>query len=196
MPAQIYRFGHFRIDERERLVACNGRVIPLRAKVFETLCVLTKNAGRLMRKDELMRAIWPDRVVEENNLQHNLSVLRKVFRQSGSGRKFIETIPRQGYRFVAKVQVINDPVATVPQAVPFADLRLARPEDELLRHGAPTQPPQGGHPVTLIPDRPLRENVDILRAVAKEGMLVLVLEDVHWRDGSTLEVRLRIACEG
>ena len=71
MP-QIYSFQSFQLNVRERQLTCEGRVIRLHAKVFDTLVVLISEAGRLMRKDVLMKAIWPDHVVEENNLQHNL----------------------------------------------------------------------------------------------------------------------------
>ncbi len=108
MAARIYLFERFLVDERERLLVCDGQVIPLRNKVFETLCVLVRNPGRLMHKEELMRTLWPNITVEENNLQHNLSVLRRVFRQRNNGGKFIETVSRQGYRFVAPVHAIED----------------------------------------------------------------------------------------
>src|SRR5215472_4875653 len=108
MPAQTYRFGSFRLDVRERQLVCDRRVIPLRGKVFDTLCVLVHHAGRLLHKDELMKAIWPDSVVEENNLEHNLCVLRKVLGQNDGGQKLIETVPRQGYRFVANVRVLGE----------------------------------------------------------------------------------------
>src|SRR5215472_18739400 len=108
MPDKTYQFGSFRLDILERQLACDRRVIPMRAKVFDTLCVLVQHAGRLVHKDELMKAIWPDSVVEENNLEHNLCVLRKVLGQNHRGQKIIETVPRQGYRFVAKVHALDE----------------------------------------------------------------------------------------
>lgn len=108
MP-QIYAFQTFQLNVRERQLSCEGRVIRLHAKVFDTLVVLISDAGRLLRKDELMKAIWPDHVVEENNLQHNICVLRRVLEQHG-GSNLIETVPGQGYRFNADVQILEQPI--------------------------------------------------------------------------------------
>ena len=74
----VYEFGSFRLEVRERRLLRDGRPVPLTTKVFDTLRVLVEHAGRLLTKDELMRSIWPDSVVEENNLNHNISVLRRA----------------------------------------------------------------------------------------------------------------------
>jgi DNA-binding winged helix-turn-helix (wHTH) protein/pimeloyl-ACP methyl ester carboxylesterase len=102
--ARTFRFGPFRLDVAERRLERNGDAIPLRLKVFDTLHVLVENAGRLVTKEELLQAIWPDTVVEENNLNHNISILRKVLGEKATGQAFIETVPRVGYRFVAPVE--------------------------------------------------------------------------------------------
>ena len=99
-----YRFGPFQLDVRERRLSRGTDVIPLRLKVFDTLCVLVENAGRLVTKDELLTAVWPDTTVEENNLNHNISVLRKALGENATGQQYIETVPRVGYRFVAPVE--------------------------------------------------------------------------------------------
>ena len=99
-----YRFGPFQLDVRERRLSRGTDVIPLRLKVFDTLCVLVENAGRLVTKDELLAAVWPDTTVEENNLNHNISVLRKALGEKATGQQYIETVPRVGYRFVAPVE--------------------------------------------------------------------------------------------
>ena len=93
-----YRFGPFRLDIRERRLSRGTEVIPLRLKVFETLRALVENAGRLMTKQELLDAVWPETTVEENNLNHNVSVLRKALQEKASGQQYIETVPRVGYR--------------------------------------------------------------------------------------------------
>ena len=107
MPAapQTYRVGPFRLEVAERRLLRNGEPIPLRLKVFDTLRVLIENAGRLVTKEELLQAIWPDTAVEENNLNHNVSVLRKLLGERATGQAFIETVPRVGYRFVAAVEL-------------------------------------------------------------------------------------------
>ena len=73
-----YQFGPFHLDVRERRLSRGDEVIPLRLKVFDTLLVLVENAGRLVTKQELLDTVWPETTVEENNLNHNVSVLRKA----------------------------------------------------------------------------------------------------------------------
>jgi DNA-binding winged helix-turn-helix (wHTH) protein/pimeloyl-ACP methyl ester carboxylesterase len=104
-PLQTYRFGPFHLDIAERRLSRDGTALPLRLKVFDTLRVLVENAGRLVTKEELLQAVWPDISVEENNLNHNVSILRKVLGEKATGQSFIETIPRVGYRFVAPVGI-------------------------------------------------------------------------------------------
>src|SRR5262245_1637246 len=100
-----YQFGPFHLDVRERRLSRGAEVIPLRLKVFDTLRVLVENAGRLVTKQELLDTVWPDAAVEENNLNHNVSVLRKVLGEKATGQQYIETVPRLGYRFVATVEL-------------------------------------------------------------------------------------------
>src|SRR5512147_2695442 len=100
----LYHFGSFQLEVDERRLTRSGEVIPLRSKVFDTLCILVENHGRLVRKDELIQRLWPDSVVEENNLDHNISKLRRALDEGEDGQRFIETVPRQGYRFVAEVK--------------------------------------------------------------------------------------------
>ena len=104
-----YRFGPFHLDVRERRLSRGREVIPLRLKVFDTLRVLVESAGRLVSKQELLDTVWPETTVEENNLNHNVSVLRKALGERATGQQYIETVPRVGYRFVAPVE------AAVPQ---------------------------------------------------------------------------------
>ena len=125
----VFQFGPFQLDVAERRLLREGEAIPLRAKVFDTLCLLVENHGRLLRKDELMAQIWPDSVVEENNLDHNISKLRRALGDGTNGDKFIETVPRQGYRFVAEVRQEEKPAKhhTLPAAPPVSEL----PEQEI-----------------------------------------------------------------
>ncbi|PWT71650.1 MAG: transcriptional regulator [Proteobacteria bacterium] len=113
----VYEFGHFQLDVPERRLLRDGHIVPLRSKVFDTLCILVKNHGRLLRKEELMAQLWPDSVVEENNLDHNVSKLRQALGENGD-QKFIQTVPRQGYRFVAEVKSAGEAVHDGPFLVP------------------------------------------------------------------------------
>jgi pimeloyl-ACP methyl ester carboxylesterase/DNA-binding winged helix-turn-helix (wHTH) protein len=118
-PGPTYQFGPFRLELAERRLVCNGRPIPLRTKVFDTLRVLVEHPGRLLTKNELMTSIWPDAVVEENNLNHNISTLRRALGEQATGQKYIETVPRVGYRFLADV-TSSDRDATLLGAAPAA----------------------------------------------------------------------------
>jgi DNA-binding winged helix-turn-helix (wHTH) protein/TolB-like protein/tetratricopeptide (TPR) repeat protein len=105
--SMVYEFDSFRIDAGKRLLwNGGGEPIPLTPKVFDTLFYLVENAGKLIEKDELMSAIWPDTVVEENNLNKNISALRQILGEKRGEHRFIATVPGTGYKFVADVRVI------------------------------------------------------------------------------------------
>jgi DNA-binding winged helix-turn-helix (wHTH) protein len=103
---KIYEFHPFTLYPRERLLRRDGEVVPLQAKAFDLLCVLVENAGSLVEKDELMKLLWSDAAVEEGNLTLNISLVRKALGDDTSPRKYIETVPRFGYRFIAPVNVV------------------------------------------------------------------------------------------
>src|SRR5215471_12995532 len=105
-PGQVslYEFGPFRLDPKERTLLREGRPIPLRTKIFDTLCVLVRAHGELVQKVDLLQQVWRDAVVEEGNLAHNISALRKALGEPATGQEFIETVPGQGYRFIACVR--------------------------------------------------------------------------------------------
>ncbi len=109
---QFYEFGPFRLDAGKRLLFREDQVIPLTPKVLHTLLVLLDNSGRVVSKDELMKAVWPDTFVEEGNLTQNISVLRKVLGEHPGEHTYIETVPKQGYRFIAEGTVADAPVHT------------------------------------------------------------------------------------
>src|SRR5262245_25075179 len=98
-----YQFGPFRLEVRERRLWRGGEVVPLRARVFDTLFVLVENAGRLLTKQELLDAVWPETAMEEHTLNRNVSVLRKALGEEATSQRYIETVPRVGYRFSCSV---------------------------------------------------------------------------------------------
>src|SRR5215210_3886603 len=98
---RFYEFGVFRVDVAERVLFGEKGVVPLTPKAFDTLLVLVENSGHVLGKEELMQKVWPDSFVEENNLAQNISLLRKILSTGGHGQKYIETVPKRGYRFVA-----------------------------------------------------------------------------------------------
>lgn len=128
---KAFAFGPFRLEARERRLTREGYTVPLRGRVFDTLYALVSRHGCLVTKDELMAAIWPDSVVEETNLNHNICVLRRALGEKATGQKYVETVPRQGYRFVAEVKELDGPDAN------------SLPHDWQIRESEPsiTQPP-------------------------------------------------------
>jgi DNA-binding winged helix-turn-helix (wHTH) protein/TolB-like protein/Tfp pilus assembly protein PilF len=100
---RFYEFAGFSLDAANRLLLREGRVVPLKPKVFETLLVLVERRGEVLGKDALMELLWPEQYVEESNLTQNIYVLRKALGESPGAPAFIETIPRRGYRFIAEV---------------------------------------------------------------------------------------------
>ncbi len=105
---QVYEFGPFRLDPAERKLQRDNQIIQLTPKAFDTLTLLVRNAGRLLEKDEFLSTLWSDSFVEEGSLTNNISVLRKAL---GEDVEFIETVPRQGYRFIGPVRLLPDEIA-------------------------------------------------------------------------------------
>jgi DNA-binding winged helix-turn-helix (wHTH) protein/TolB-like protein/Flp pilus assembly protein TadD len=104
-----YAFGPFLLDTRERRLLRDGKVVPLTLKAFDLLQVLVENPGHLLHKEELLRRVWPDAIVEENNLTVTISALRKALGEGPTDRQYIETVPRRGYRFVADFRASTEP---------------------------------------------------------------------------------------
>ena len=103
-----YEFGPYRIDVDDGLLLLNGEVVALPPKTFDLLVVFAESGGRVITKTELMSRVWPDSFVEEANLSHHVFTLRKTLGEDKNGAKFIETIPRRGYRFVPGVAEVRD----------------------------------------------------------------------------------------
>jgi pimeloyl-ACP methyl ester carboxylesterase/DNA-binding winged helix-turn-helix (wHTH) protein len=101
---RFYIFGLFRLDVTERLLFGQQGVVSLTPKAFDTLLILVENSGHVLSKNELMEKVWPDSFVEENNLAQNISMLRKALGEESGGQKYIETVSKRGYRFVADVR--------------------------------------------------------------------------------------------
>jgi Tol biopolymer transport system component/DNA-binding winged helix-turn-helix (wHTH) protein len=112
-----YEFGPYRLDPIEKVLFEEGRAVALTPKAVDTLVILVSRHGHVVGKDELMRAVWPDTCVEENNLTQNISALRRALGKGADGRDFIETVPRRGYRFIAEIaQPDQERSAAMPTA--------------------------------------------------------------------------------
>ena len=102
----IYTFGAFRIDAAERVLFDGPLAVPLAPKIFDTLLMFVANAGRVLSKERMLGDVWEGSFVEENNLAQNISQLRRVLGETAD-IKFIETVPKFGYRFVAGVSALE-----------------------------------------------------------------------------------------
>lgn len=102
-----FEFGPYRLIPAEGLLLRDGEPVALPPKVIDTLVLLVDRNGHVVSKDEFMAAVWPDTYVEETNLTHNISLLRKTLGEHSEDEQFIDTIPKRGYRFVAPVRVVG-----------------------------------------------------------------------------------------
>ena len=101
---RVYEFGPFVLDPGERLLRHGATRMELPPRAFDILLVLVENSGRLLEKDALMQTVWRDTVVEENNLSQVVYLVRKALRDGEDGARYIETVPKRGYRFVGEVR--------------------------------------------------------------------------------------------
>lgn len=120
LEPQTYEFGDFRIDALRRCLLRLGEPVPLPSRAFETLLYLVRHSGRVVEKDELMRAIWPDAFVEENNLNQSVSTLRRALGETRGENRYIATVPGRGYRFVAGVRTRGEDPAVGEAGEPEA----------------------------------------------------------------------------
>lgn len=129
-PSPVYEFGDFRLDAGKRLVTRrDGAAVALTPRVFETLLYLVEHHDTVLDKERLMEAVWPDSIVEENNLSQNISTLRHVFGESPGSHHYIVTVPGRGYRFVAEVRTREGEgeLETVPDEPNVASALVASP---------------------------------------------------------------------
>jgi DNA-binding winged helix-turn-helix (wHTH) protein/tetratricopeptide (TPR) repeat protein len=124
--SKIYEFNGFRLEVGQGRLLYDGQPIQLKPKILDLLLLLIQRRGQLVIKDDLMKEIWPDTVVEENNITVSMSILRKTLGEDRGSRKFIETVPRRGYRFVADV------VELVPDQITITEIRETLPHVEFV----------------------------------------------------------------
>ncbi|HEX6125956.1 MAG TPA: winged helix-turn-helix domain-containing protein [Pyrinomonadaceae bacterium] len=114
----LYSFGEFTLNAEDHILTRNGENVPVTPKMFDLLLVLVRNAGRVLGKEFLLQTVWPDSFVEEGNITFNIRQLRKVLKDDAQAPRFIETIPRRGYRFVAPVDVETTVAPDKEETVP------------------------------------------------------------------------------
>ena len=176
----FYEFGSYRLDPQERLLWRNGEIVWLTPKAFDTLLALLEKSGHVMSKDELMHRVWPSTYVEEANLAQNISTLRKALGENTEGIKYIETLPRRGYRFIAPVQKVPAVQETnqTEQAVPVEAAPLI---SELIQPARPES--------SVTPTKPLRWKSLLMAAVLLVLLTAGILLASKWREGKTPKAR-------
>ena len=120
-PFAVLEFGRFKVVPHRRELLADGKAILLGGRAFDTLMALIDASGSVVNKDALIREVWPDRIVEENNLQVQISALRKAF---GADRELIRTVAGRGYQFAGRIRDAAEAPA-VPQSnlpEPISDL--------------------------------------------------------------------------
>src|SRR5262245_54385710 len=119
--SQRYAFGDFVLEpSQQRVSRRDGKPLNLTPRLFSALQLFVENAGKLLDKDALMLALWPGLVVDENSLSQVVSGLRRALDDEPVGSRYIQTVPRRGFRFIAAVTILPDQAA-VQAAVAVAD---------------------------------------------------------------------------
>jgi len=103
-PDRLYEFGPYKLDAVKRVLLRDGQTVPVTSKAFDTLLLLVEHSGEVLQKEELMKALWPDTIVEENNLTQQISMLRKALGERAHEHRYVVTVPGRGYSFVAQVR--------------------------------------------------------------------------------------------
>ena len=174
-PHPSYAFGPFVIDTAQHLVLRDGAPIPLTPKTFDTLLVLVENSGRMLSKDELMKALWPDSFVDESNLTQQISMIRKALGDGPGKDRYIVTIPGRGYRFAGTVTECSNeaPETPVPPPAPqISPRRFLIPVLVLVAivaaafgaysyRGRARQRPPAPHSLAVLPFQSLTHNPEI-----------------------------------
>jgi TolB-like protein/DNA-binding winged helix-turn-helix (wHTH) protein/Tfp pilus assembly protein PilF len=171
LTSNLYEFDEFRLDAQSRVLRRGGTAVPLTPKAFGVLLLLIQNAGRIVTKDELMKAVWPDCFVEESNLTQTIFMVRKALDETAD-RRYILTVQGQGYRFLVPVteadrnrQEIEAPEA-VPDAISLPETELHSPEVSTRHWRAP-----------------------LIASVAGALLLIVVYAIWPWRSGHSLDAQ-------
>jgi DNA-binding winged helix-turn-helix (wHTH) protein/TolB-like protein len=146
---RAYRFGQFRLDLiQQRLIGPDGQALAQAGRAFDVLSYLIEHRAHVVGKDELLRAVWPHVVVEENNLNQAISILRKALGDSRDSPNFILTVAGRGYRFIA--DVTSEPSGAA---------------------ASPPDPPEAGAVAPALPAQPSLTRRQVIAGVAVAGAI-------------------------
>lgn len=177
----LYEFGEFQLDASHRLLLRRGEPVAIAPKVYEVLLVLVETAGQSLCKEELLRRVWPDTVVEESNLTVSVSALRKVLGEGRGEHQFIATLPGIGYQFVAPVALVSPPIndpSAAPTRASVTTLSVLRLEQQTISHTVMEAAPEAARPSRLTPLRalvaPVRRFTQARRWLAVGGVALVL----------------------
>lgn len=128
VDSKVYEFKEYRLEVAQQRLLYKGQPVPLKPKILDLLVYLIQRRNQLVAKEDLMRDVWPDTIVEENNITVSMSILRKTLGEDPDKREFIETIPRRGYRFLAEVKEITQERPASGGAIQSRDHEAPREE--------------------------------------------------------------------
>src|SRR5580658_7884833 len=104
----VFKFGDVEVREREFSLVKAGEVLPVEPKAFRVLLMLLRNPKKLIAKEELLNAVWGDVAVGDNSLARSIALLRRLLGDETRNPRYIETVATVGYRWVCKVEVVED----------------------------------------------------------------------------------------
>jgi DNA-binding winged helix-turn-helix (wHTH) protein/tetratricopeptide (TPR) repeat protein len=174
----VYRFGSFELEPAERRLSEAGRSIALTPKVFDTLVLLVERAGHLVSKDELMKVMWPRGYVDESNLTKHIWFIRRALGDGEHDSRFIETVPKLGYRFIAPVTRDSATLCPPPPLTAAAEgaiqLQPPLPATDLPAGRAATEPGAVVSPPTATPVSRKATQVRWVAAALAAALVALV----------------------
>src|SRR5262249_32524028 len=172
LTRHYYEFGPYQLETNERILLREGQLVPLTPKAFETLLALVESGGHILDKEDLLKKVWPDTIVEEVSLAKKVSILRKVLGEDVD-HHYIETIPRRGYRFVAAVREVGGEATatTEPRAANGTGNGHETADRELNKGSEPAILSEGANRVGATRTRPLTGRRRWLAASLSAGLL-------------------------
>ncbi len=193
---RFYDFDRFRLDAKRRLLTRDGEPIGIKPKALETLLLLLRHRDRLLDKEELMTRLWPDTTVEEANLTQNIFVIRKALGEAPGEQRFIATVARQGYRFVADVVETSEEEDADP--APVKTEVQKRSSRRMLVAAAVLLVLVGGLVLALARQKMQRAGAGTVRSIAVLPFRNLSADsnDQYFADGVTEAIRELPACRG
>jgi DNA-binding winged helix-turn-helix (wHTH) protein/TolB-like protein len=179
----LYEFGPFQLDPPERLLLCDGQPVPMTPRAFDLLVFLVERPGHLVEKDELLRAVWHNSFVEEGNLSVTVSFLRKALNDDRGLHRYIETVSKRGYRFVAEVRQVGEPERML--ARPRLDESRGAEEEGTAQDEPPASVPRSA---TIFPKRIFPWTIILVAALCM-GALLILLNVISRRGAGTSQVQ-------